>query len=422
MDSITLKTNLQTYGPFGGFGGNDFTIDLPAGTEFVGFTGRSGNVVDALGLVYRDLPQLSLCSEGKTVTNPANSHQYCLSAASTWTEAQQYGQSLGGYLVTVNDSAEQDWLLSTFGSQRLYWIGYSDRDSEGNFVWASGQTPDYTNWLAGEPNNGKCFADEHYAAMNWFSAEGQWNDLNDQGYYEDCGDVSQFCGEEGQIKPGHDVTCTVGFKPLMGIVEIEAQPKAVLKGMKWNDANGNGIQDSELIQGDNPDAIFVVDISRSSLDRFKGSPVGDVNGNGNPDEILDAELAGFSALAQQLIDLGFGDTAKVGIVVFGSGGSQVDVDLATPGQQLITKAGADNNGNGIPDVKEVLASIQSYKDPYNVGPGTNYEAALQNAEATLNAIHSAPEQGNIIFLSDGEPSPQIQQNYSDEIQRINPLV
>ena len=33
------------------------------------------------------------------------------------------------------------------------WIGFSDRTSEGNFIWADQSAPGYTNWWDGEPNN-----------------------------------------------------------------------------------------------------------------------------------------------------------------------------------------------------------------------------------------------------------------------------
>lgn len=431
LDSLTLQTTAQSYGPYGGSGGGqEYSLQIPEGTEFIGFAGRSGQLVDALALAYRDLPEPLLCESGALVTYPANGHQYCLSPADQWTEAQDFATSLGGYLVTVNDQAEQDWLLETFGAERLYWIGYTDQDLEGSFVWASGQTPVYTHWLPGEPNNGNCYADEHYAAMNWFNAQGQWNDLSNSGYYEDCSDVSQFCGEEGQLKPAPADTCIVGFKPLMGIVEIE--PSGSLQGLKWNDLNGNGERDNQLIKGENPNALFVVDVSRSSImETFEGSSVGDVNGTGQQDTILDAELAGFIALNQQLIQSGFGDSAQVGIVVFGSDSQQVDMDPASPDRQLITTAGADADGDGVLDVEEALTSIQAFNPtnvpPYQVkvggqstktGPGTNFEAALQATEATLQAIDGDPDQSNIIFLSDGVPSPSIPQYYGDEIERI----
>ena len=50
-----------------------------------------------------------------------------------------------------------------------------------------------------------------------------------------------------------------------------------ISGIKWDDLNGNGFRDSELIQGNNPDVVFVVDTSISTEDDFEGTSVGDVN-------------------------------------------------------------------------------------------------------------------------------------------------
>ena len=38
-----------------------------------------------------------------------------------------------------------------------YWIGLSDTQTEGTFLWINGQVPVYTNWSPGEPNDDKFF-------------------------------------------------------------------------------------------------------------------------------------------------------------------------------------------------------------------------------------------------------------------------
>ena len=58
------------------------------------------------------------------------------------------------------------------------WIGCNDKDSEGNFVWNYNNQPvSFTNWFAGEPNNGggteDCCMIGH-AAM----PTGRWNDVS----------------------------------------------------------------------------------------------------------------------------------------------------------------------------------------------------------------------------------------------------
>lgn len=118
-----------------------------------------------------------------TVTNPANGHTYHLLDQSNWTDAETEAIVLGGHLVTVNDLAESDFLItefSTFGGvTRHLWTGYNDALVEGTWVWADGDPSAYTNWNPGEPNNS--FANdpvhgEDFAAMY---PNGPWVDLND---------------------------------------------------------------------------------------------------------------------------------------------------------------------------------------------------------------------------------------------------
>jgi hypothetical protein len=56
VDSIRIHTNRRTSQTFGGRGGNrDFRIDIPAGNRAVGFLGRAGDSVDAIGLNYEEV-------------------------------------------------------------------------------------------------------------------------------------------------------------------------------------------------------------------------------------------------------------------------------------------------------------------------------------------------------------------------------
>lgn len=53
LDSLRIHTNKRTSPTYGGSGGRqDFRIDVPQGNQAVGFIGRSGRYVDAIGLIY----------------------------------------------------------------------------------------------------------------------------------------------------------------------------------------------------------------------------------------------------------------------------------------------------------------------------------------------------------------------------------
>src|SRR5580765_6641255 len=48
------------------------------------------------------------------ITNAANAHAYYLLSSNTWTASEAEAVGLGGHLVTINDAAENQWVLNTF--------------------------------------------------------------------------------------------------------------------------------------------------------------------------------------------------------------------------------------------------------------------------------------------------------------------
>jgi Ca2+-binding RTX toxin-like protein len=81
-----------------------------------------------------------------------NNSAYLLSTASSWINAQVQAETLGGNLVTINDAAENQFLLNTFGGTQILWLGLTDQDKEGTFKWISGETVTYSNWTVGLDN------------------------------------------------------------------------------------------------------------------------------------------------------------------------------------------------------------------------------------------------------------------------------
>jgi PKD repeat protein len=113
------------------------------------------------------VPLLCLAADRSTaqvlagpVINPANGHAYFLLASNSWTRCETQAVALGGHLATINDSEEQDWIVSTFGSyggvNRELWIGFRSTTTPtpaSAFSWVSGQATTYTNWAPPEPND-----------------------------------------------------------------------------------------------------------------------------------------------------------------------------------------------------------------------------------------------------------------------------
>lgn len=94
---------------------------------------------------------------GGPITNSANGHIYYLLTTNSWINAEAEAVQLGGHLVTINDQAENNFVLTNFsnfgGVSRILWIGLNDRQVEGTFTWVSGEESAYRRWRAGEPNN-----------------------------------------------------------------------------------------------------------------------------------------------------------------------------------------------------------------------------------------------------------------------------
>ncbi|MDZ4772389.1 MAG: C-type lectin domain-containing protein [Planctomycetota bacterium] len=122
-----------------------------------------------------------------TQVNPNNGRTYHLLQAGTWTSAEATAIALGGHLTTVNDATENAWIVSTWqfyqATAHDLWIGFNDAALEGSFVWADGTPVGYTNWDAGEPNNG--LTGEDYTNIRRDSLTGNWNDLgnNPTGFF-----------------------------------------------------------------------------------------------------------------------------------------------------------------------------------------------------------------------------------------------
>lgn len=108
-----------------------------------------------------------------------NGHNYVELTADSWTNSEDFAASLGGHLVAVNDAAENDFLISTFGTEHALWIGlYRTGPNTSDFAWTNGDAVTYTNWAGGEPNN--CCGGEDYTHTY---TTGEWNDLNNTNDY-----------------------------------------------------------------------------------------------------------------------------------------------------------------------------------------------------------------------------------------------
>jgi len=115
---------------------------------------------------------------GPPVVNPANGHTYYLSTNRLLIgPAQALAASIGGYLVAINDAAEDAWISANFANvpATYLWLGLHRPGSGLPFTqWDSGEPLVYTNWCPGEPNGPFT---EPYVMRNWCNTT-SWNDAS----------------------------------------------------------------------------------------------------------------------------------------------------------------------------------------------------------------------------------------------------
>jgi hypothetical protein len=152
----------------------------------------------AVGLVFSSSAEAAVFWSGN------GNHYDFVAGQITWESAKAAAESLtfngvSGHLVTITSSAEDNFLLNSFGLIPNVWIGASDAEQEGSWKWVTGPETGtifwfgdatgvpvngaYSNWNTGEPNNNFSSTGEmeNYAVWNHQTAIGQidfaWNDI-----------------------------------------------------------------------------------------------------------------------------------------------------------------------------------------------------------------------------------------------------
>ncbi|XP_056006840.1 perlucin-like [Ostrea edulis] len=96
------------------------------------------------------------------------SHCYFYNATkSSWNDAVLQCQAHSSYLLEINSSEENQWIVSTFlevgvpdECRNVYicpvnaWIAGTDHDIEGRFRWNGKTDMTFTNWYLGQPDGG----------------------------------------------------------------------------------------------------------------------------------------------------------------------------------------------------------------------------------------------------------------------------
>ncbi|WP_370743028.1 C-type lectin domain-containing protein [Ruminococcus callidus] len=108
-----------------------------------------------------------------------SNHSYQIienSNISSFEEAEEYCQTIGGHLATIQSQEENDYIYSMMISEgyKSAYFGFTDRDIEGTWVWVNDEPVNYTNWAPSEPNSEN--SEENYAMFYYKFTDGTWND------------------------------------------------------------------------------------------------------------------------------------------------------------------------------------------------------------------------------------------------------
>ena len=123
-----------------------------------------------------------------TATNPYNNKTYHLLSEGSWSNSAEVARALDGFLTTVDDSQENQWIYDTFanfdGQSRHLWIGLSDANQEGEYRWHDGTPFHYRDWGQDQPSANDAENYVHIAGTNMGNImPGTWNDLDDDPQY-----------------------------------------------------------------------------------------------------------------------------------------------------------------------------------------------------------------------------------------------
>ena len=134
--------------------------------------------LDSEPVPFEVLPErVELDNTGQWVLNPANNHSYKRVHCENWDDAQAKATAEDAHLVSINDAAEQQWLVRVFGTAP-YWIGLTDVAKEGEWGWTSGEPLTYFNWAFHKLIDADR-GDEDYVFMG-LSPDGRWHKVGPQ--------------------------------------------------------------------------------------------------------------------------------------------------------------------------------------------------------------------------------------------------
>ena len=175
LTSIRIPDSVTQIG-YGAFKNCDALLQITLPKALKSVMGNAFSGCAGLKTVYyagkeEDWNQLSIASGNEPLLNavkrwessgpqhvvqvPFQDHTYALiDDTLPWQEAKAVCEEMGGYLVTINSPAEQEFLteLVQSGTKKNVWIG-GDETGTGKFCWSTGEAMNYANWELRQPGS-----------------------------------------------------------------------------------------------------------------------------------------------------------------------------------------------------------------------------------------------------------------------------
>ncbi|KAL1503572.1 hypothetical protein AB1Y20_012050 [Prymnesium parvum] len=129
-----------------------------------------------------------------------------------WAEARAHCQSLGGELPSIQSKHWNDVLYNLTGGETT-WIGLSDIESEGDWVWSDGSSLNFSYWGVGEPDGAQF---ENCGAFWEVRNNDKWFDMT-------CEDEYQFI-------------CLLPSPPSAPSLSLERTPHLFEEKLTWAEA------------------------------------------------------------------------------------------------------------------------------------------------------------------------------------------
>lgn len=140
-------------------------------------------------------------------------HHYKLfTDGASWDKAAFRCRTLGGHLVVISDSAENDFVYNLMRGQMVVWIGASK--DMGTWRWCTPTRFKYQNWAPGQPDSGKAMGFKAAICGDWPSSSevrGRWDDRPEESTLRNEAPNNQrgsrnFSGVSDRYGDNYDVT------------------------------------------------------------------------------------------------------------------------------------------------------------------------------------------------------------------------